>query len=35
MYVIQRWHAANCRNHPEELDHLLRVARHDNVHAGE
>ena len=35
MYVIQRWHAANCRNYPEELEHLLRVARHNTTHAAE
>ncbi len=32
MYVIQRWHANNCIKHPEEIEHLLRVARHDNLH---
>jgi LPLT family lysophospholipid transporter-like MFS transporter len=30
MAVIQRWHRTNCVKHPEELEHLLRVARHDN-----
>src|SRR5256885_2333975 len=30
MSVIQRWHRTNCVKHPEELEHLLRVARHDN-----
>src|SRR4051812_31993381 len=32
MYLIQRWHASNRVHHREELDHLLRVARQDNVH---
>ncbi|HUR89500.1 MAG TPA: lysophospholipid transporter LplT [Ramlibacter sp.] len=31
MLLIQRWHRTNCVKHPEELDHLLRVARHDNA----
>jgi MFS family permease len=30
MLLIQRWHHQNCVNHPEELEHLLRIARHDN-----
>jgi hypothetical protein len=30
MMLIQRWHRTNCEKHPEELEHLLRVARHDN-----
>jgi len=35
MLLIQRWHRRNCEKYPEELEHLLRVARHDNpeVHA--
>jgi MFS transporter, LPLT family, lysophospholipid transporter len=32
MVVIQRWHRRNCVTYADELDHLLRVARHDNVH---
>ena len=32
MWVIKRWHAANCRNHSEEIAHLLEIARHDNPH---
>lgn len=32
MLVIQRWHASNCRNHSEELDHLLHIARQDTHH---
>jgi hypothetical protein len=34
MYVIHRWHRSNCEKYPDELEHLLRVARQDNVHAG-
>jgi hypothetical protein len=33
MVVIQRWHHSNTIKHADELEHLLRVARHDNVHA--
>jgi MFS transporter, LPLT family, lysophospholipid transporter len=32
MMVIQRWHRNNCTQHREEVEHLLRVARHDNLH---
>jgi MFS transporter, LPLT family, lysophospholipid transporter len=32
MYVIKRWHESNCVKHKEEVEHLLEVARHDNVH---
>jgi MFS family permease len=32
MVVIQLWHRRNCVKFADELDHLLRVARHDNVH---
>ena len=32
MWVIQRWHASNCIHHKDELEHLLRIARHDNPH---
>lgn len=32
MWVIKRWHAANCRNHSKEIAHLLEIARHDNPH---
>jgi MFS transporter, LPLT family, lysophospholipid transporter len=32
MMLIQRWHRRNCVVYADELDHLLRVARHDNVH---
>jgi LPLT family lysophospholipid transporter-like MFS transporter len=35
MMLIVAWHRRNCARYPEELEHLLRVARHDNpnVHA--
>ena len=32
MWVIQRWHQRNCIVHKDEVEHLLEVARHDNVH---
>jgi LPLT family lysophospholipid transporter-like MFS transporter len=32
MSLIMRWHRNNCVRNPEEIEHLLRVARHDNVH---
>ena len=32
MWIIQRWHASNCRNHGEELSHLLHIARQDTHH---
>jgi LPLT family lysophospholipid transporter-like MFS transporter len=32
MWVIQRWHARNTVRHKDELEHLLEIARHDNVH---
>lgn len=32
MWLIKRWHARNCIEHKDEVDHLLQVARHDNVH---
>jgi LPLT family lysophospholipid transporter-like MFS transporter len=32
MWLIQRWHARNCIVHKDEVDHLLELARHDNVH---
>jgi hypothetical protein len=30
MVLIRRWHQRNCEKYPEELEHLLRIARHDN-----
>jgi hypothetical protein len=35
MLLIHRWHRSNCVKYPDELEHLLRVARHDTVHAVE
>jgi len=32
MLVIMRWHQSNCIKYPEEIEHLLQVARHDHVH---
>ena len=32
MWVIQRWHANNCVRHKDEVEHLLEIARHDNMH---
>jgi MFS transporter, LPLT family, lysophospholipid transporter len=32
MWVIQRWHRNNCVQYREEVEHLLEIARHDNVH---
>ena len=32
MFVIQRWHAHNCRVHKDEVEHLLAIARNDHTH---
>jgi MFS family permease len=32
MWLIQRWHQRNTIEHKDEVEHLLEVARHDNVH---
>jgi LPLT family lysophospholipid transporter-like MFS transporter len=32
MWVIQRWHRRNCVQYREEVEHLLKIARHDNPH---
>jgi len=32
MWLIKRWHARNLRNHPQEIEHLLTIARNDNLH---
>ena len=32
MWMIQRWHKNNCVQYREEVEHLLEIARHDNVH---
>jgi hypothetical protein len=32
MWLIQKWHASNLVRHKDEVDHLLEIARHDNLH---
>ncbi|MES2786162.1 MAG: lysophospholipid transporter LplT [Pseudomonadota bacterium] len=32
MWAIARWHKSNTIKHREELEHLLRIARHDTTH---
>ncbi|MDZ7938894.1 MAG: lysophospholipid transporter LplT [Rhodoferax sp.] len=32
MWWIKRWHEANCRDHAAEVEHLLDIARNDNLH---
>ena len=32
MWLIKRWHANNCLHHRAEVEHLLQIARHDNLH---
>ena len=32
MWLIQRWHANNLVKHKPEVDRLLEIARHDNMH---
>ncbi len=32
MALIKRWHERNCREHGEQVDHLLDIARNDNLH---
>ena len=32
MWLIMRWHRRNTVMYREELEHLMKVARHDNVH---
>ncbi|MFO1244551.1 MAG: lysophospholipid transporter LplT [Ramlibacter sp.] len=32
MWLIKRWHASNCVKHRAEVEHLLEIARHDNMH---
>jgi len=32
MWLIKRWHERNCRAHGEEVEHLLDIARNDNLH---
>ncbi len=32
MWVIKRWHERNCNEHAQEVEHLLDIARNDNLH---
>ncbi len=32
MWIIQRWHFHNCKAYPDEVEHLLHLARHDQHH---
>jgi LPLT family lysophospholipid transporter-like MFS transporter len=32
MWLIMRWNQSNLIKHREEVEHLLQIARHDNVH---
>ena len=32
MWAIKMWHDANCRRYPQEIAHLLDIARNDNMH---
>ncbi len=32
MWLIKRWHERNCRDHGAEVEHLLDIARNDNLH---
>ena len=32
MWQIKRWHASNCIKHRAEVEHLLAIARNDNLH---
>ena len=32
MWRIKRWHEHNCQKYPEEVEHLLDIARNDNLH---
>lgn len=32
MWLIMRWHQTNCVKYKEEIEHLLVIARHDNLH---
>ncbi len=33
MWLIKRWHARNCVKHRAEVEHLLELARNDNLHS--
>ncbi len=32
MWIIQRWHQRNCREHAEEVQHLIEIAKNDHLH---
>ena len=32
MWLIKRWHASNCVKHKAEVEHLIAIARNDNLH---
>ena len=32
MFLIYRWHQSNCKRHKAEIEHLLHIARNDNLH---
>jgi len=32
MWLIRRWHQSNCKRYPEELAHLMMIARSDKHH---
>ena len=32
MWLIKRWHERNLRDHSEEVNHLIEVAKNDNLH---
>jgi MFS family permease len=32
MWAIKRWHERNCREHGADVEHLLEIARNDNLH---
>ena len=32
MWLIKRWHERNCREHGDEVNHLIEIARNDNLH---
>ncbi len=32
MWLIKRWHEHNCRKYPDEVEHLLDIARNDHMH---
>ena len=32
MWLIKRWHDGNCVTYPQQIEHLLAIARNDNLH---